>query len=86
MKNRSKENQNKRQVLQLVKHVRKRQPRLGTVKVDSKIQEDLVRHGIKMGRDKLHTLLREQGMLVVKKKRFMRTTDYTTSSAGGQTC
>jgi transposase InsO family protein len=75
MKNRRKENESNLQVLRFVKHIRKRQPRMGSVKVYSKIQKDLAQYGIKMGRDKLHTLLREQGMLVAKKKRFMRTTD-----------
>ena len=63
------------EVLQLVKHVRKRQPRMGSVKVYSKIREELASRGIKMGRDKLHKLLREQGMLVAKKKRYTVTTN-----------
>jgi len=75
MKNKSKENQNNLQVLQMVKHVRKRQSHLGSVKVYSKIRKDLERNGIKIGRDKLHRLLREQGMLVAKKKRYMVTTN-----------
>jgi transposase InsO family protein len=39
------------------------------------IREDLERYGLKIGRDRLHRLLREQGMLVAKKKRFTKTTD-----------
>ena len=74
-KNRRKEDQQNQQVLQLVRHVRKRQPRLGSVKLHSKLSEDMQRKGIKIGRDKFHRLLREQGMLVSKKKRFTTTTD-----------
>lgn len=74
-KTKSKENQKNMKVLQLVKHVRKRQPRMGSVKLYSKIREDLQHRGIKMGRDKLHNLLREQGMLVAKKKRYTVTTN-----------
>lgn len=73
--NRRKEHQRTQQVLQLVKHIRKRQPRMGSLKLYGKIQEDLYQYGIKIGRDKLHSLLREQGMLVAKKKRFTVTTN-----------
>jgi putative transposase len=59
----------------MVKHIRKRQTRLGSIKVYDKIREDLQRNGLKIGRDKLHRLLREQGMLIVKKKRYTVTTD-----------
>ncbi len=75
LQNKRKENQRNQQVLQLVKHVRKRQPRMGTLKLHDTILEDMERKGIRIGRDKLHKLLREQGMLVPKKKKFTTTTD-----------
>lgn len=74
-RHRSKEDQQNQQVLKLVKHVRKRQSRLGSVRLHAKIQEELTQYGIKIGRDKFHRLLREQGMLVPKKKRYMVTTN-----------
>lgn len=48
---------------------------MGSLKLYFKLQQDLNQHGIKMGRDKLHRVLREQGMLVAKKKRFTLTTN-----------
>ncbi len=59
----------------MVQQVRKRQPRLGTVKVYEKIKPELKEQFIKMGREKLNKLLREERMLVKKKKNFPRTTN-----------
>jgi len=59
----------------MVENARKRQSYLGTIKVYNKIKPELERMAIKMGRDKLNKLLREEQMLVKKKKRFTRTTD-----------
>lgn len=54
---------------------RRKMPRLGTRKLYYLIKEDLNREGIGMGRDALFTLLREEGLLVIKKKRYTKTTD-----------
>jgi Transposase and inactivated derivatives len=59
----------------MVQQVRKRLPRLGTVKVYEKIKPDLKTQSIKIGREKLNNLLREERMLVKKKKNFTRTTN-----------
>lgn len=51
-------------VLSLVKEVRKKHKRLGTKKLQKMLTEDFLLHHIKLGRDKLHGLLAEHGMLV----------------------
>ncbi len=49
--------------------------RIGTKKLHFIIKPTLEREGIKCGRDKLHAILRHEGMLVKKKKNYMRTTN-----------
>jgi len=61
----------KEQVL-LARHVL---PRLGTRKLYGLLGDDFKRQGIKVGRDKLFSLLREESMLVVRKRKYVRTTD-----------
>jgi transposase InsO family protein len=48
---------------------------LGTVKVYEKIKPELDLQAIKIGREKLNKLLREENMLVRKKKNYTRTTN-----------
>lgn len=62
-------------VLKTVKEVRKEQPRVGVRKLCLHLVEPLLRHGISIGRDALFDLLREQGMLVRRRKRKHITTD-----------
>ena len=50
-------------------------PQLGTRKLYRLLGGDFKRQGIKMGRDKLFGLLREQSMLVVRKRKYVKTTD-----------
>jgi len=49
--------------------------RVGTKKTYFLIKPDLDRMDIKCGRDKLHAILRNEGMLIKKKKNYMRTTN-----------
>lgn len=49
-------------------------PRLGTRKLYHQIRESLALNSIKLGRDKLFALLREQQMLIVPKRRYVQTT------------
>jgi transposase InsO family protein len=62
-------------VLQLIKPLRKRMYRIGTIKLYGKLKKDLNKKNIKMGRDKLFDLLRDENMLVHKKKNFTKTTN-----------
>lgn len=49
--------------------------RVGTKKTYFLIKPELDRSGIKCGRDNLHDILRSEGMLIKKKKNYMRTTN-----------
>jgi putative transposase len=63
------------QILKIVQNIRKTHPRAGTRKLIEYIKEDLVENNIKIGRDALFNLLRNNGLLVKKTKRFHITTD-----------
>ncbi len=63
-------------VLKLVKEIRADLPRAGVPKLHFMLQDKLVAHGIKMGRDGLYQLLGEQGYLL----RYRRRKPYTTDS------
>ena len=65
---------NKAQVLGFISEHRKIMDRLGTRKLYDKIRPDLLSHQIKLGRDGLFKLLREERLLVRKKKNFTITT------------
>lgn len=62
-------------VIELVREVRKEMPRLGTYKVYYLIKDKLAAHKIKMGRDKFYSLLREERMLIKRKKNYTKTTN-----------
>lgn len=55
--------------------VRKEKPKTGTAKLYDEIKPMLLAKGIKMGRNALNDLLRHEGLLVKKTKRFHITTD-----------
>ena len=59
----------------LVQEVRYEQPRIGTEKVYGLIKTDLQKMKIKAGRIKLNTILKENGMLIGKKKTAVKTTN-----------
>jgi putative transposase len=61
-------------VLDRVKEVRRKHPRMGTRKVLSKIKPDLEQNNLKLGRDELFDLLRANKMLTFPRKRSRRTT------------
>ena len=50
-------------------------PQLGTRKLYRLLGDSFKRQGIKMGRDKLFSLLRKQSLLVVRKRKYVKTTD-----------
>ena len=59
----------------MVAEIRQERRKTGTVKLYEEIAPKLQENGIKMGRNKLNSLLRFHGMLVKKTKRFHITTD-----------
>jgi len=62
-------------ILELIKPLRKKMYRLGSIKLFGKVKDDMNKMNIKMGRDKFLDLLREENMLVRKKKNFTKTTN-----------
>lgn len=62
-------------VLQLVKEERKYQPRVGTRKLYSTLHEPFEMAHLKVGRDKLFAILRQNKMLIKRKKASCKTTD-----------
>jgi putative transposase len=61
-------------VLELVAQVRRELPGLGLHKLYKCIYQPLKTNQIKMGRDKLNTLLRNHGLLITRKRRNPKTT------------
>ena len=62
-------------VLKLVKHERKNQPRIGTRKLHKTLETELKQNNIKLGRDSLFDVLRDNNMLVKRKKATFKTTN-----------
>ena len=63
------------QIIKMVLRIRKRMPRIGTLKLYDKLRSEFNREGIKCGRDKFIKILKNACMLVPKKKKFTRTTN-----------
>lgn len=62
-------------VLEMVHSIRREMPKIGTEKLYLMICKSLQSHEIKMGRDGLHSLLQEQGLIIRQKRRYVVTTD-----------
>jgi hypothetical protein len=62
-------------ILQEVRRIRREVPGMGTHKLHSELNVFLSRHRIKLGRDRLHLLLKEHGMLAKKKASKVATTE-----------
>lgn len=65
------------QVLEMVKVIRRRQPRLGTPKLYEKLKANFRASGIKMGRDALNDLIQANGLGVRQRKRRKPVTTYS---------
>ena len=55
--------------------VRRQMPRIGTRKLHFMLKEQFKEQQIKVGRDKLFTLLRNRGLLIIKRKKYTVTTN-----------
>jgi transposase InsO family protein len=62
-------------LVDLVQGIRRKHPRMGGKKVYEWIKGDMGKAGIKMGRDKFFEVLREKGLLVKRKRKYVYTTD-----------
>lgn len=63
------------QIKEKVLAVRHQLPRLGTRKLYKLLGEALRGEGLKIGRDRLFDLLRQESLLVVRKRKYVSTTD-----------
>jgi transposase InsO family protein len=70
-----KDEQEKKEVVSLVKERRKEQSREGTRKLYEALKSDFQSRRLKVGRDRLFDILREYDMLVKRKKSHTKTTD-----------
>jgi putative transposase len=61
-------------IKRLVDRERKLLPRLGTRKIYYRISNDLQQHHLKCGRDNLFALMRNYGLLIRPRRRYMKTT------------
>ena len=61
-------------ILQWVDEIRKTLPRVGGLKLFSMIKIRLTEHNIKMGRDGFYQLLRDNELLIVPRRKYVRTT------------
>jgi len=67
---------NKQQiVLEMVAMIRRELDHIGTTKLYRMLKKPFEEHSIKMGRDSLHRLLRENGLIIRPKKRYVITTN-----------
>lgn len=64
-----------RQARESVLLIRRQMPRVGTRKLHFMLQEPFKAAGIKIGRDKLFDVLRQEGLLVYKRKKYTVTTN-----------
>ena len=55
--------------------IRRQMPRLGTRKLHYLLKEEFNREQLNIGRDKLFTILRNEGLLIIKKKKYTVTTN-----------
>jgi putative transposase len=62
-------------IVQLVQSTRRRQPRVGGCKLYRMLKPDLLNMGIKLGRDRFYDVLRAEGLLLKRKKRYHKTTN-----------
>ena len=69
------QNEIEKTVIKLVKESRKILPREGTRKLIKSLESDFITHNIKIGRDKLFSVLRNINLLVKRKKQSFKTTN-----------
>jgi len=62
-------------VVSLVQNERKQQPRIGSRKLHFTLQEQFISEDIKVGRDRLFDILRENKMLIRRKRAYTKTTN-----------
>jgi len=66
---------NEEMIIQLVQAYRRKLPKLGVKKLYRMILPDMEKMKITLGRDKLFRILRENGLLIHRKKKYTKTTN-----------
>lgn len=61
-------------ILVMIKDIRKNLPKIGGAKLYNLLKEEITGHGIKIGRDAFFRLLRNNHLLVKRKKKYVLTT------------
>lgn len=69
------EKEESEKVIEMVKRIRKRMPRIGTRKLYHLLRGEFEAKGIKIGRDKLFKTLRNNQLLVTRRRRYIQTTN-----------
>lgn len=62
-------------IKEAVLQIRRQMPRLGVRKLHCMLKEGFVSAGVNIGRDKLFTILRKEGLLIVKRRKYTVTTN-----------
>lgn len=62
-------------VLEMVSEIRREIPQIGTRKLYFMLESAFHTHNIKMGRDTLHALLQENGLIVKNQRKYVKTTN-----------
>src|SRR5690349_2547046 len=62
-------------ILEVVKYIRKGLPKVGTIKLHAMSKNQLLLHGIRIGRDSFYQFLREHDLLIRRRRKWVRTTD-----------
>lgn len=62
-------------ILDLVKHIRNTMPKIGSLKLHAMTKEQLLLHGITMGRDSFYNLLGRHNLLIKRRRKYVRTTN-----------
>lgn len=62
-------------VVQMVQQIRRSMPRIGGKKLYKLLQDDLSKFGYKIGRDKFFEILRNNKLLVGRKRKYIKTTN-----------
>ena len=74
MKREKQQQQDEEIIMEMVRLIRRKHPRMGTRKLLFKMKPMLAVEGLMIGRDRIFSLLRDQNMLVYPKKAYRRTT------------
>jgi transposase InsO family protein len=62
-------------IVRMVQEIRRRMPRVGSKKLYRMLRKDIFLMRIKLGRDKFLQILRKNGLLVEKKRKYVKTTN-----------